>query len=61
MALYNEEPDDIEEALSFCFHNDHRLSTWEADFIQSLDDQFRAGRELTEAQLQKLEEIADTL
>ena len=33
------------------------LSDWESEFVQSLRDRLESGRDLTERQIEKLEEI----
>lgn len=44
---------DIDEALGIFFE----LSGWEEEFIESITEQIDDGRTLTEAQLDKLEQI----
>ena len=35
------------------------LSTWETDFLESIQIQARSGKDLTDRQMDKLEEIED--
>lgn len=46
-----------EQLITDCEARESRLANWEANFIDSLSRQMQAGRSLTAAQVEKLEEI----
>jgi hypothetical protein len=46
--------DRIRDCKELCELND-----WEEEFLDSLEEQVKRGRELTEKQIQKLEQIED--
>lgn len=44
-----------------CESNESLLSDWECEFIDSISNQIDEGRDLSEAQIDKLEEIWETV
>lgn len=50
-------PDDIVAMISDCIARESKLSEWEQDFLQSLDEQLGRGRALTEKQDETLTSI----
>lgn len=50
-------PDEIVQMIEDVMARDHKLSEWEANFIDSIDSQLRHGRSLTEKQDQTLSDI----
>ena len=49
--------EDHEAMINDCADHESRLTTWEADFIVSLQDRLGAERELSERQAEVLEKI----
>lgn len=48
---------DIEGMLAACEDNIHRLTKWEADFIESLREQFDRTHTLSDRQVEILDRI----
>lgn len=46
-----------QEWVDACLDNAHRLTKWEGNFLESLDEQLTNGRTLTGAQADRLESI----
>lgn len=53
--LEKEIPDYLESAQAAMY----RLNQWEQEFIESISDQFTQRGSLSEAQMEKLEQIVD--
>lgn len=47
-------PADITQMIADCIARESKLSDWEQNFLQSLDEQLGRGRVLTESQDEKL-------
>lgn len=50
-----------EELLSFLKGLDYKLSAWELDFVESLSEQLSENRRLSPRQVDKLNEIVESL
>lgn len=55
-----DEGEHIENMIDFLEHMDHDLTSWEAEFLDSIMKQRRAGGSLSPNQRAKLEEIWET-
>ena len=55
VMLRDDEVDAVVEVLQTHFHD--RLSEWETGFVQSVGEQRDAGRDLTDKQKAKLDEV----
>ena len=53
--------DDIESMIEDCMRRESKLSNWEREFIQSIDEWFRENESLTERQEEILTKIWDKL
>lgn len=50
-------PEEIVDMIRDCMERESRLSDWEREFVQSLDEQLGRGKTVTEKQDEKLTSI----
>lgn len=51
------DPERIDEVIEACQDNSDRLNAWENGFLESVADQWERNRELSDDQIDKLEQI----
>lgn len=49
--------DEYLQQIADCRKRDHRLSAWDADFLDSIENRLNENRTLTTKQIEKLDEI----
>ncbi|SET40982.1 hypothetical protein SAMN05216326_12546 [Nitrosomonas marina] len=52
---------DVEEMIDHCMLHSDDLTDWEADFVDSLQNQLDDGRNLSDRQVDKLNQIYEGL
>jgi hypothetical protein len=57
MTLANDSPESLQHMIEQCHDYSDRLSVWETQFIESIDDQLRQHGKLSDKQKEILEKI----